>query len=132
MKRLVAVVVLVIAVVVGVLRERIYVRDPLGTVVRDGVKVRGAEVYINFGNDVLVEASGEIGAPRYLVQGWNKVPEVPGMLTCLRWMVCVTEAERAMGTPVAARRGYDPQVTMTSRAVGFVDGDGAKVRVGLW
>ena len=54
MKKIVVVVVIVFAVVVGVYRERIFVRDPLGKVMRNGAKVAGAEVYINFLNDVLV------------------------------------------------------------------------------
>jgi len=129
-KKIVVLVVIVFAVVVGVYRERIFVRDPLGKVTRNGAKVEGAEVYINFLNDVLV-VGDDAEAPRYLVQRWNKVPGTPGVLTCMRWMVCWTDADRATMAPVVERRGYDPQVAMSEKQVSFVDAEGVAVTISL-
>jgi len=72
--------VLLLIVVVAVFRERIFLRDPLGKVERNGVAVDGARLFINFSNDVLVEESGT--ERRYLVQGWSGVPGVPQMRRC--------------------------------------------------
>jgi len=129
-KKIVAVVVLVFAVVVGVYRERIFVRDPLAAVSRQGAVVHGAHGYINFLNDVLVEGD-DAEAPRYLVQRWNKSPGVPAVLTCIRWMVCWTDADHATMTPVVGRPGYDAKVEMSDKQVSFVDGAGAAVTISL-
>ena len=130
MKKILVGVVIVFAVMVGVYRERIFVRDPLASVSRHGAEVRGAHGYINFLNDVLVEGD-DAEAPRYLVQRWNKTPGVPVVLTCIRWMVCWTDADHATMTPVVGRPGYDAQVGMTDKTVSFVDGAGAAVTISL-
>ena len=81
--------------------------------------------------DVLLEKDGEPGAYRTLVQSWSRMPGTPTELQCLRWMVCLTEANHASTIPmfVSGNQVYDPQVTMTKHEVSFVDGDGATVRV---
>ena len=48
-------VIAVIAVFVAYNRNRLFVRDPLGSVTRNGAKEAGAQVYINFSNDALIE-----------------------------------------------------------------------------
>jgi hypothetical protein len=143
-------------------RRRIYVRDPLATVYksdarqdgkfdarqdgksdlrqggRNGVKQSGVQVFINYSNDVLLWQDAEPGAYRILLQAWNKAPGSPVRLTCLRWVVCLADADRASIYPIdwtgnngRGKGKYDPRVSMTSRTVSFVDGDGATMRVEL-
>jgi hypothetical protein len=127
MKVLIVLFVLFAAVVLGN-RQRLFVRDPLAEVERNGVKVEGAEVYINFSNDVVVQ---EPRPPnRYIVQHWNLRPGVPQRLSCVRWMFCWTEADRAESVPLGGN-GYQGMVQMSSHEVSFVDGSGVPVRVTL-
>jgi hypothetical protein len=127
MKVLIVLFVLFAAVVLGN-RQRLFVRDPLAEVERNGVKVEGAEVYINFSNDMVVQ---EPRPPnRYIVQHWNLRPGVPQRLSCVRWMFCWTEADRAESVPLGGD-GYQGMVQMSSHEVSFVDGSGAPVRVTL-
>ena len=85
---------LVVAAVVFVVRnrQRLYVRDPLGTVVRDGVKEQGAQVLINYSNDVLLQ---NYNAPMYvtLVQHGDRVG-TPGILHCVAYVMCLLDADR--------------------------------------
>jgi hypothetical protein len=125
-------------------RQRVYVRDPLATVYRNDIKQSGVQVFINYSNDVLIEQDAQ-PAYRTLVQEWNKMPGTPVMLRCLRWMACLADADHATTYPLGWNGDhapsypidrkhigrYDPRVAMTSRAVSFVDGDGATVRVKL-
>ena len=55
MKKLIALLVLLLVVFVVVERKRVFVRDPLASVTRAGDKVSGEQVYINYYNDVLLE-----------------------------------------------------------------------------
>ena len=104
---------------------------------KDG-RQSGVQVFVNASGDVLLWQDAEPGAYRILVQGWNKAPGTPVRLTCLRWMVCLTDADHPATLPIDwignSGRGkgkYDPHVSMTGRAVSFVNGDGATVRVEL-
>jgi len=134
-------------------RRRVYVRDPLATVYKSApdpksrpaskstpasdpkseVKQSGVQVFINYSNDVLLEQDADPGGYRILVQSWNKMPGTPAVLKCLRWMVCLADADHATAFPIeSSRRGrYDPEVTMTSRELSFIDADGATIRVEL-
>ena len=58
---------------------------------KDG-KQSGVQVFVNASGDVLLWQDAEPGAYRILVQGWNKAPGTPVRLTCLHWMVCLTDA----------------------------------------
>jgi hypothetical protein len=114
-------------------RQKVFVRDPLATVYRNEVKQSGVEVFINYSNDVLMQREGDSGSYWTLVQGWNKVPGTPALLRCLRWMACLTDADHATTLPVAGngKGKYDARVSMTSRELSFVEGDGAALRVDL-
>lgn len=125
MKKLLTVVVVLLVIVVGIYRQRIFLRDPLGKVERNGIRVDGAKVFINYSNDVLVEDAG--GASRYVVQR-GSVPGVPKKLSCLRGMMCWTEADIAEVEPLGGA-GYRPDVVMTNKDVSFKDGAGDGVRV---
>ena len=63
MRKLILLLVVVAVVFVVWNRQRLYVRDPLGSVVRDGVKEQGAQVLINYSNDVLLQ---NYNAPMYV------------------------------------------------------------------
>jgi hypothetical protein len=127
LKRVVIVGVVLLVVVVVVYRQRLYLRDPLGTVERNGMRVEGARVFINYYNDVLVQ-SADGGRP-YLVQR-GSVPGTPAKLSCLRGMVCWTEADIATVVPLGGA-DYRPNVVMGNKEVTFQDGNGDGVRVVL-
>jgi hypothetical protein len=119
---------LLLAIFVAVFRQRIFMRDPLGKVERNGVAQDGTRLFINYSNDVLVEDSAK--HQFVLVQGWNALPGVPQRLFCLTGMVCWTDADKAAVFPVEGMGGRTPAV-MSAKEVTFVDESGAKVRVGL-
>jgi hypothetical protein len=128
--------ILVLVVLAGlaiVYRQREYVRDPLAKVYRDNVQQDNVEVYQNWVNDVLIQKQDSPGAFRILVQDWDQMPGTPVNLTCVRWLACLTSDDRVPKLPIAwAGKGkYNPDVTMTNREISFVDGDGSRVRVEL-
>ena len=128
MRKILTFAVLLLIVVVAVFRQRIFLRDPLGKVERNGVAIDGARLFINFSNDVLVEESGT--ERRYLVQAWNGVPGVPQVLGCLQRLVCWTDGDHATVFPLDGRGG-GARATMSAKEVKFVDENGAGIRVEL-
>ena len=114
-------------------RGRLYVRDPIARVYRNSVKQGDVQVFMNYSNDVLVEKDTQPGPYRVLVQGWDRVPGIPVTLSCVRWMVCMTPADRAPTLPVpwTGNGTYDPNVLMSNREVSFVNGDGAQMLIEL-
>ena len=128
MKKIVIVLVAAWIVFMVVYRDRIFLRDPLGVVERNGVQLAGAQVYINYSNDVLVQDAAETN--RFLVQATTRMPGVPLHLSCIRWIACLTQANTAPVIPLGGP-GYLPQVVMSGGQVEFEDGDGAMVRVAL-
>ncbi len=91
MKKLIWVLVFLLAVFVVYNRQRLYVHDPMGSVTRDGVKEDGTSVYINFNNDVLLPNRP---APFYMtvIQHGNHVGE-PKVLPCIHFVVCLLDAD---------------------------------------
>ena len=131
MKRIVIVGLLLLIVVLVVFRQRLFVRDPIAKVERNGLQETEYRVYLNYFNDILVEDMGQ--GRRYLVQARNGVPMVPGVpghLGCVRGLACLTEENFATTEPLGGK-GYAPAVEMTNAYVTFVDGDGASMRVSL-
>ena len=131
MKRIVIVGLLVLVVVLVVFRQRLFVRDPIAKVERNGLQQTEYRVYLNYFNDILVEDLGQ--NRRYLVQARNGVPMVPGVpghLGCVRGLACLTDENFATTEPLGGK-GYAPEVEMTSAYVTFADGDGASMRVSL-
>lgn len=114
-------------------RQRVFIRDPVATVYRNEAKQSGIHVYINYSNDVLLEKEEEPGAYRTILQNWDQKPGTPSDLVCIRWMACLTRDDHAPANPIVriSRSKYDPEVTMTSREVSFVDAAGTRVRVEL-
>jgi hypothetical protein len=125
-KKIFVLLVLIGVIFVVVERERLFVRDPLGSVLRDGVKEDGAQVYINYSNDVMIENDNP---PLYvtIVQKGQKVG-APAKVSCVHWIVCMTDAD------VATQMSTDPGSlveSMTNRAVLFRSGSGRQTVVKL-
>ena len=136
MKKLVGFLVLCFVVFLVLYHQRLFVRDPLARVTRDGVKVDGTQVLINYTNDVLLLDKSDLRDRIYLVQHWNMsvgTPAVP--VKCLRFLACMTDADQATEAKVnAGSRGSRTAfegVTMTDRQVEFVDEEGALVSITL-
>jgi hypothetical protein len=128
LKKILIVGTLLVVVFVAVFRQRIFVRDPLGKVERNGVAQDGGRLYINYSNDILVE---DVARHQFvLVQGWSALPGVPQHLFCLTGLMCWTDADRAAVFPVDGAGGRTPAV-MSAKEVTFVEESGAKVRVEL-
>jgi hypothetical protein len=128
LKKILIVGALLLAVFVAVFRQRIFVRDPLGKVERNGVAHDGSRVFINYSNDVLVEDAAKHHF--VLVQGWSSLPAVPEHLACLTGLVCWTDADKAAVFPLEGVGGKTPAV-MSAKEVSFVDDSGAGIRVAL-
>lgn len=126
MKKWIALAILIIVVFAAYDRNRLYVRDPLGSVKRNGVKEAGAQVFINFSNDVLIENDS---SPMYvlLVQHGNHAGS-PVELRCLHWVLCLSDADSA-----TVLQPPPPLVIeeMTNKSVRFVDSDQRETFVGL-
>ena len=133
MKTILIVAFLVLLALIFVNRQKVFVRDPLAAVYRNDVKQSGVEVFINYSSDVLLERDGDSGSYWTLLQGWNRMPGTPMLLKCLRWMVCLTDADHATAVPTewSGKGKYNPRVAMTSAEVSFADGDGATMQVEL-
>ena len=114
MKKLIALLVIVLVVFVVVERKRVFVRDPLASVTRAGEKVDGEQVYINYYNDVLLENDN----PPMLVMVVEKDQPVgvPTKLRCIHWLACLTDADAASALPLNAK-----VQSMSSKAVRFQD-----------
>jgi hypothetical protein len=119
---------LLLGIVVAVFRQRIFLRDPLGKVERNGVAVDGARLFINSSNDVLIEEPGT--ERRYLEQGWSEVPGVPKILGCVQGLVCWTDADHATVFPLDGR-GAGAKAMMNAKEVTFADETGALIHVAL-
>jgi len=126
-KKFIVLVVLAFVVFLVVYRERLYVRNPFGVVMRDGSKMDSA-VYINFLNDVLVEDASP--RRRYLVQRWNERPGALEWLVCARPLVCMTDGDRAKTIPLGGA-AWQPRVAMTNAEILFADVTGGHVVITL-
>ena len=136
MKKLLALILLLLVVFLVVNRRRVYLRDPLAKVTRNGIANSEVKVLINYPNDVLLDDQSVVGQRRlYLVQHWNKTAATPtAPLRCIDGMACLTDADEASATaitPSTAGGNGTSGVTMSDRLVTFVDWNGAKVRVAL-
>jgi hypothetical protein len=128
LKKILIVGMLLLVAFVAVFRQRIFLRDPLGKVERNGVVQDGARLYINYSNDVLVEDS--VSHQFVLVQGWSALPGVPQHLFCFTGLVCWTDADKATVFPVEGVGGKT-KATMSAKEVTFANESGAAVTVTL-
>jgi hypothetical protein len=113
---------------VAIFRQRIFLRDPLGEVERNGIRQDATRVYINYSNDVLLEDLTRNN--RYLVEGWSKVPGVPKHLTCVTGLACWTEENEAEVFPLGSAPNQ-AHAAMSAKEVVFEDETGATIRVKL-
>jgi hypothetical protein len=119
-KRLLLVLFLMVVVFVIWNRERLFVRDPLGSVTRGGVREAGVQVYINYSNDVLLEKD-DVPMSLTLVQHGQRVG-VPIGLKCLHYLVCRTDA--AVSTMILERK-FTVEF-MSAKFVRYLGGDGVE------
>lgn len=116
MKKLIALLLVLLIVFVVVERKRVFVRDVLASVTRDGSKASGQQVYINFYNDVILEHDAP---PMFVMLVERGQPiGVPTKLRCIHWVACLTDADNASTLPVGP-----PAQSMTSKVVHFRDQD---------
>ncbi len=125
MRKLLVLLVLGFVVLVMVYRQRLFLRDPLGRVERAGVRQEGEKVFINYSNDVLLQAPD--GTQPILVQGRGATPGQPEHLWCVRELMCVTDADIATVYPLGPKQ----TPVMSSDEVHFNDASGVSVAVQL-
>lgn len=126
MKKWVVLILVLVLCFAYVNRQRLFLRDPLGSVVRDGVKEAGAQVFINYSNDVLIENDN---TPMYfnIVQHDQPVG-APDGLKCIHYLLCLANgypAPQTMSLPNARLESMTPQL------VRFKDSEGREVQVHL-
>jgi hypothetical protein len=100
-------------------RQRLYLRDPLANLALDGVKQTGVQVYINYSNDVLLEAD-KPPMSLTLVQHGGRLGTPVG-LKCLHYFVCRTDAAESTLVLEAGKASVE---SMSSKAVTFRTHDG--------
>ncbi len=116
MKKLLALVLLVLVVFAVLNRSRIYVRDPLASVTRDGAAESGVQVFIDYNNDVLLEHDD---FPRYLTLVQHDRPVgAPKSMHCLHFLACMMDeaVEPVLIVSQSAR-----VESMTDKSVAFRD-----------
>ena len=128
MRNILIVATVLLIIFVAVFRQRIFLRDPLGEVERNGIRQDATRVYINYSNDVLLEDLTRNN--RYLVEGWSKEPGVPKHLTCISGLVCWTEENEAEVSPLG-NAPNQAHAAMSAKEVVFEDETGAPIRVKL-
>jgi len=126
MKKWIALALVVVVILAAYNRNRIFVRDPLGSVSRNGAKEAGAQIYVNFSNDALIENDNP---PMYvlLVQHDNHAGS-PIELHCLHWLLCMTDADAATLTQPPPSVAIEE---MTGKAIRFIDSDKRETVVAL-
>ncbi len=123
MRKFILLTIVVLVALAVMYHDRIFLRDPLGKLERNGVAVPDARVFINYSNDILVQEDS--GRRMFVVQNYNKLPGSPTGLTCIQGMLCVTPSDQA--APGAAESGK--QADMSDREVSFTDALGSRVHV---
>ena len=125
-RKLVLLVLLVAAWFAYANRFRLFVRDPLAAVSRDGVKEAGAQVFLNYNSDVLLENDH---APMYfnIVQHGQPVG-APDALKCIHYLVCLASGYPAPQISVLPGAKLE---AMSTRQVRFQDSQGRAVVIDL-
>jgi hypothetical protein len=125
LKKYLVLVIFVLAVFLYLCRQRVFLRDPLASVTRDGVKESGAMVFINYTNDVLIENDNP---PAYvtIVQHGQHIG-TPAELKCIHWAACLTDADVATLIERMAAQVNE----MSGKLVQFRDDKGHDVKVTL-
>lgn len=118
MKKVIAVLVLLLVVFVVVERKRVYVRDVLASTMRDGQKVDGEQVFINYYSDLVLENDNPPMQVMSVVKG--QPIGVPTKLRCIHWVACYTDAD---GPSIETLDGAKIR-SMSSKVVKFTDEQG--------
>jgi len=117
MKKLILLLIVVAAVLIVYDRQRLFIRDPLGSVMRDGVREEGAQVFINYSSDVMIENDKP---PLYAVLiAHDNHTGMPQQLKCIHFVACLTDAD--LPTLLQWPAGLTVH-SMSSRSVRFLDG----------
>ncbi len=123
MRKFILLVIVAVIALAIIYHQRLFLRDPLGKVERNGVAVPDARVFINYSNDVLVQEDS--GRHMFVVQNYNKLAGSPSGLTCIQGLLCVTPTDEAVpGTADSSK-----QADMSDREVSFTDELGSRVHV---
>jgi hypothetical protein len=124
MKKLLFVLLVVIVAFLYINRQRVYVRDPLASLTRNGVTEPGAQIFINHSNDVLIENDNP---PVYTTLIQHGLPVgAPARIICLHWLICmITDVHPPLLGAVA------PADTMTDKLITYRDRDGRTAIVTL-
>ena len=126
MKKIILLIFVVFLVFVVVNRTKLFVRDPLASVTRDGVKETGTQVFINFDNEVLLQHDD---APAYVtVAEAGGHVGTPQSIKCVHWMACLTDANPATLIDASAKT---QTLQMTGKVMEFRDAQGQDVAVTL-
>jgi hypothetical protein len=117
MKKFILFLFLIFAIFVIYNRQRLYLRDPLANVTLDGQKLDGAQVYINYSNDVMVLREA---APAFwtVIQHGNHVG-APVAMKGMHWVGYLADND------VVQLMTADQNAvvsSMTSKAVTYRDG----------
>ncbi len=116
MKKLLSLLLIVLIVFAVYNRDRIYVRDPLASVTRNGVPETGVQVFINFHNNVLLEHDDN---PRYITLLQHGQPVgAPPLVPCIHYIACLT-AEVISPVLITSRKAHIE--SMTDKTVTFLD-----------
>lgn len=123
MRKLFLLITIVLIALAVIYHDRIFLRDPLGKLERNGAAVDGARIFINYSNDILVQEDG--GRRMFIVQNYNKLPGSPTGLTCIQGMMCVTPSDQASSDIADSAN----KAQMSSREVSFTDSLGSHIHV---
>lgn len=125
MRKLFVLVLILAAAFLYINRERLYLRDPLGSVARNGAIESGAQVYINASNDVLLENDN---TPMYLnlLRGGQPV-SAPNALKCIHYLACLLN-DVTTSDVVLTQAHVE---AMSAKEVRFQDSEGREVVVKL-
>lgn len=127
MKRLFLLLLLLLFAYVLYNRQRVFVRNPIASVMRDGTKAEGTQVFINFSNEVLLENDGP--PLRVTLVQQSRPVGTPANLKCLHWIACLTDAESASLAEVETGARV---VSMANRIVEYKDGRGRNIVITMW
>lgn len=126
MKRFWFLALLLAVVFVYVDRYKLYLRDPLGQVTRDGAAEEGTQVFVNYRNDAIVSNDH---LPKYLnvIQRGQPVG-VPEPINCLLNMLCLAPGDPI---PQIAPVTGAPAESMSAHQISYRDENGREVVVKL-
>ena len=128
MKKFLLLLFLVFAIFIYINRERVFLRDPLASIARDGIVEPGTQVFINYNNEVLLEHDS---APMYVTLIEARTPQVVGIpvgLRCIHWAGCLADAYPATLVAPATATTLGEH---TSKSLTYIDAHGKQVVIKL-